>query len=124
LVQRLFGAVGFAGEIKESLMDAVTGLSGSGPAYAFLIIEALADGGVLMGLPRELALKLAAQTLAGAAEMVLQTGQHPAILRDAVASPGGTTIAGIEAMEEGGVRAGLLSAVRKAAERSKELGQR
>ncbi len=122
-IQRILSAVGFAAEVKESLLDAVTGLSGSGPAYGFLMIEALADGGVLMGLPRELSLKLAAQTLAGAAEMVLQTGQHPALLRDAVASPGGTTIAGIEALEAGGVRAGLVSAVRKAAERSRELGR-
>lgn len=123
LVQRLFGSIGFAGQVKESLLDAVTGLSGSGPAYGFLIIEALADGGVLMGLPRELSLKLAAQTLAGAAEMVMQTGQHPAALRDAVASPGGTTIAGIEALENSGVRAGLVNAVRKATERSRELGK-
>ena len=122
LVQALFNSVGFAGEVKEGLLDAVTGLSGSGPAYAFLMIEALADGGVLMGLPRDLALKLAAKTLAGAAEMVLQTGQHPAVLRDAVASPGGTTIAGLAALESGGVRAGLMSAVRSAAVRSKELG--
>ncbi len=122
LVQTLFASVGFAGEVKEGLLDAVTGLSGSGPAYAFLMIEALADGGVLMGLPRDLALKLAAKTLAGAAEMVLKTGQHPAVLRDAVASPGGTTIAGIAALEAGGVRAGLVGAVRSAAERSKELG--
>lgn len=123
LVQRLFGAVGFAGQVKEPLLDAVTGLSGSGPAYAFLMIEALADGGVLMGLPRDLSLRLAAQTLAGAAEMVLQTGQHPAALRDAVASPGGTTIAGIEALESSGVRAGLVNAVRRATERSRELGK-
>ncbi len=122
-VEKLFGAVGFVGQVKEPLLDAVTGLSGSGPAYGFLMIEALADGGVLMGLPRDLALKLAAQTLVGAAEMVLQTGQHPAVLRDAVTSPGGTTIAGIEAMEAGGVRAGLLGAVRAATERSRELGK-
>ena len=119
----MFGAVGFAAQVKEGLLDAVTGLSGSGPAYAFLMIEALADAGVLMGLSRDLSVKLAAQTLAGAAEMVLQTGEHPGKLRDAVASPGGTTIAGIEALEASGVRAGLISAVRKAAERSREMGK-
>jgi pyrroline-5-carboxylate reductase len=123
VVDRLFGAVGFVGRVKEKLLDAVTGLSGSGPAYAFLMIEALADGGVLMGLPRDFALKLAAQTLEGAARMVLETGQHPAALRDAVASPGGTTIAGIEALEVGGVRAGIISAVRAAAEKSHEMGK-
>ena len=123
VVLALFGAVGFAAQVKEGLLDAVTGLSGSGPAYAFLMIEALADAGVLMGLSRDLSVKLAAQTLAGAAEMVLQTGEHPGKLRDAVASPGGTTIAGIEALEASGVRAGLISAVRKAAERSREMGK-
>jgi pyrroline-5-carboxylate reductase len=123
LVERLFGAVGVVYGVKERLLDAVTGLSGSGPAYGFLFVEALADGGVLMGLPREMALRLAAQTLAGAAEMVLQTGQHPGVLRDQVASPGGTTIAGIEALELGGVRAGILQAVRAATERSLEMGQ-
>jgi pyrroline-5-carboxylate reductase len=122
-VESIFGAVGIVGRVQESLLDAVTGLSGSGPAYGFLMVEALADGGVLMGLPRELALRLAAQTLAGAAEMVLQTGSHPGSLRDAVASPGGTTIAGIEAMERGGVRAGLIAAVRAATERSREMGR-
>jgi pyrroline-5-carboxylate reductase len=123
LVERLFGAVGVVCCVKEALLDAVTGLSGSGPAYGFLFIEALADGGVLMGLPREMALRLAAQTLSGAAEMVLQTGQHPAVLRDQVASPGGTTIAGVEALELGGVRAGIIQAVRAAAERSEEMGR-
>jgi pyrroline-5-carboxylate reductase len=118
LVNALFGAVGFVGCVKEELLDAVTGLSGSGPAYGFLVAEALADGGVLMGLPRDLALKLAAQTLAGAAQMILQTGQHPGVLRDAVASPGGTTIAGIEALESAGLRAGLIAAVRAATQRS------
>lgn len=123
IVERLFGAVGVTSQVKEPLLDAVTGLSGSGPAYAFLMIEALADGGVLMGLPRELSLKLAAQTLAGAAEMVLSTGEHPGKLKDAVASPGGTTIAGLEALEVCGVRAGLIRAVRSAAERSREMGK-
>lgn len=123
LVERLFGAVGLVSGVKEGLLDAVTGLSGSGPAYGFLFIEALADGGVLMGLPREMALGLAAQTLCGAAEMVLQTGLHPAVLRDQVASPGGTTIAGVEALELGGVRAGIIQAVRAAAERSEQMGR-
>jgi pyrroline-5-carboxylate reductase len=123
LAEKLFGAVGTVCRVKEALLDVVTGLSGSGPAYVYLMIEALADGGVLMGLPRELALQLAAQTLAGAAGMVLETGDHPAVLRDMVTSPGGTTIAGIEAMEANGARAALIAAVRAATERARELGQ-
>jgi len=119
----LFGAVGTICRVKETLLDVVTGLSGSGPAFAYLVIEALADGGVLMGLPRDLALQLAAQTVAGSAEMVLQTGHHPAVLRDMVTSPGGTTIAGVEALEKGGARAALLGAVRAATERARELGK-
>jgi pyrroline-5-carboxylate reductase len=119
---QIFGSVGVAVAVKESLLDAVTGLSGSGPAYVYTIIEALADGGVLMGLPRDLALQLAAQTLAGSADLVLQSGQHPGVLRDQVTSPGGTTIAGLEALEQGGLRAALLSAVRAATERARELG--
>ena len=101
IVQKIFGAVGLAKEIKEILLNAVTGLSGSGPAYVFQFIEALADGGVRSGLPREVALQLAAQTVKGAAEMVLQTGEHPGLLKDKVCSPGGTTIAGVEALERG-----------------------
>lgn len=121
LVERLFSAVGTAVAVEESLLDAVTGLSGSGPAYGFLMIEALADGGVAAGLSRSMALNLAAQTLKGAAEMVLSTGEHPGVLKDRVASPGGTTIAGLAALEQGAVRYALIAAVKAAAERSKQL---
>lgn len=119
---KILGSVGTADEVSEKLLDAVTGLSGSGPAYVYTVIEALADGGVLMGLPRTAALRLAAQTVAGAAQMVLETGKHPASLRDEVTSPGGTTIAGLEQLEAHGLRHALIQAVRKATERSKELG--
>ena len=101
IVQTLLGAVGVAKEIKEILLNAVTGLSGSGPAYVYQFIEALADGGVRSGLPRAVAMELAAQTVKGAAEMVLKTGEHPGKLKDNVTSPGGTTIAGVEALEKG-----------------------
>jgi pyrroline-5-carboxylate reductase len=120
--QKIFGSVGLAVQVKEELLDAVTGLSGSGPAYVYTVVEALADGGVLMGLPRDLALRLAAQTVAGAAQMVLDGGEHPGVLRDRVASPGGTTIAGLEALEKGGLRSALITAVRAATERSRQLG--
>ena len=102
LIQQLLDAVGFACAVNEKLMDAVTGLSGSGPAFVYLMIEALSDGGVRMGLPRALATALAAQTVRGAAAMVLESGEHPAVLKDRVASPGGTTIAGLQALENGG----------------------
>lgn len=121
LAGKVLGAVGSAQEVPEKLLDAVTGLSGSGPAYVYTVIEALADGGVLMGLPRAAALQLAAQTVAGAAQMVLETGKHPAVLRDEVTSPGGTTIAGLEQLEAQGLRNALIQAVRKATERSREL---
>jgi pyrroline-5-carboxylate reductase len=121
LTQAILSAVGIAVEVDEKLMDAVTGLSGSGPAYCFVIIEALADGGVQMGLPRELALRLAAQTMLGAARVYLQGNMHPAQLKDMVTSPGGTTAAGLQALEEGKIRATLIKAVEAATNRSREL---
>lgn len=123
LVEKLLGAVGIAVQVEEKLMDAVTGLSGSGPAFVYTIIEALSDGGVRMGLPRPVATALAAQTVRGAAEMVLATGEHTGPLKDRVCSPGGTTIAGIQALEAGGLRAALMAAVEVATRRSIELGK-
>ena len=124
IAARLFGSVGVALAVPEGQLDAVTGLSGSGPAYVYMMIEALADGGVRAGLPRETALKLAAQTVFGSAKMVLETGTHPAALKDAVASPGGTTIAGIHALERGAFRATVMNAVEAAATRAAELGKK
>jgi pyrroline-5-carboxylate reductase len=124
LVAAIFSAVGRVVTIQEDLMDAVTGLSGSGPAYICMIIEALADGGVRMGLSRATALTLAAQTLLGTAKLVLETGQHPGVLRDMVTSPGGTSITGIHALEEGGLRAALINSVVASTERARELGNR
>jgi pyrroline-5-carboxylate reductase len=123
LAQKLFSSVGVALQVKESLLDAVTGLSGSGPAYAFLLVEALSDGGVAAGLPRDIATKLAAQTLLGSAKLVLETGQHPGTLKDMVTSPGGTTIEGLYELEKAGVRGALINAVRAATDKSKRLGQ-
>ena len=121
--QSLLGSVGLAVEVPESLLDAVTGLSGSGPAFVYVAIEALADGGVRCGLPRDQALRLAAQTVLGAAAMVLETGEHPGVLKDMVTSPGGTTIAGLAVLEQGGLRAALNEAVATAARRATELGR-
>ncbi|MEM6690662.1 MAG: pyrroline-5-carboxylate reductase [Planctomycetota bacterium] len=122
LVEKTLSSVGMVSEVSESQMDAVTGLSGSGPAYVYLFIEALADGGVAAGLPRALAMELAAATVSGAAEMVKQTGSHPGVLKDAVASPGGTTIAGLASLEQSGFRSAAIDAVQAAASRSRELG--
>ena len=122
LARSLLASVGMAVEVPERLMDAVTGLSGSGPAYVYLVIDALADGGVRMGLPRADALKLAAQTVLGAAAMVMETGEHPAVLKDMVTSPGGTTIAGIAELERHGLRNALIEAVAAATRRATELG--
>eukprot|EP00742_Colponemidia_sp_Colp-10_P002273 GILJ01002427.1.p1 GENE.GILJ01002427.1~~GILJ01002427.1.p1 ORF type:complete len:270 (+),score=25.42 GILJ01002427.1:45-854(+) len=123
-VERIFGAVGISYCVPEKQLDAVTGLSGSGPAYVFMMIEALADGGVRAGLPRPVALGLAAQTVYGSAKMVLDSRKHPGELKDAVASPGGTTIAGIHALEQAGFRAAVMNAVYAASKRSEELGKK
>jgi pyrroline-5-carboxylate reductase len=129
LVHTLLSSVGLAVEVEEKMMDAVTGLSGSGPAYVYMMVEALADGGVAAGLPRDTALALAAKTVAGAAQMIFHEDEssisgllHPGVLKDRVASPAGTTIAGIEVLETAGVRGALLRAVKTASERSRSLG--
>src|SRR5262249_3038967 len=123
LVDRLLNAVGKAFRLPESLLDAGTGLSGSGPAFVYVMIEALSAGGGRVGLPRDVATALAAQTVLGSAKMVLDTGLHAGALKDAVASPGGTTIAGLHALERGGVRAALMDAVEAATRRAVELGR-
>ena len=120
----IFNAAGIGVQVPEKLLDAVTGLSGSGPAYVFEFIQALADGGVAEGLPRDIALRLAAQTVLGSAAMVLESGLHPAVLKDQVTSPGGTTSRGLEKLAERGFPGTVMQAVRAAARRSAELGKR
>ena len=122
--ERVFRSVGEVFQVTESQMDAVTGLSGSGPAFIYLVIEALSDGGVAAGLPRRLALDLAIQTVAGAAEMAASTKEHPATLREMVTSPGGTTIAGLAVLEGSAVRSAFLNAVKAASERARQLAAR
>jgi pyrroline-5-carboxylate reductase len=124
VARNLFEATGRVVVLDESLLDAVTGLSGSGPAYIMLIIDALADGGVKVGLHRETALLLAAQTVYGSAKLLLETGEHPGKLKDMVTSPGGTAIAGLHTLEAGGLRTTLINAVENATKRSIELGER
>jgi len=121
--QQIFQAVGEVVQVPESLMDAVTGLSGSGPGYIALVVEALTDGGVAVGLPRAIAAKLAVQTVKGSAQLLQEKELHPAVLKDQVTSPGGTTIAGIACLEQAGFRAALIEAVRAAYIRSQELGE-
>jgi pyrroline-5-carboxylate reductase len=123
VTQALFAAIGRSVVLDESLIDAVTGLSGSGPAYVMVMIEALADGGVKVGLHRDTALLLAAQTVYGSAKLLLETGEHPGRLKDMVTSPGGTAIAGLHTLETGGIRRTLIDAVEAAAKRAAELGE-
>ncbi|WP_182188186.1 pyrroline-5-carboxylate reductase [Pectinatus frisingensis] len=121
--EKIFAAAGAAIIVEEKLMDAVAGLSGSGPAFIFIIIDALSDAGVKAGLKRDAAIKLAAQTVLGSAKMVLETGLHPAQLRDQVTSPGGTTIEGVQVMEEHGVRGALIDTVTAAVAKSRSMGK-
>ncbi len=124
VVREIFATVGAVHEAPEALLDAVTGLSGSGPAYVLLMIEALADGGVLSGLPRALALELATQTVLGTARLVQESSEHPAVWRDRVATPGGTTIAGLAELESSGVRGAFIRAVAAATRRARELSEK
>jgi pyrroline-5-carboxylate reductase len=122
VAKRIFDAVGISFEVPEKLLNAVTGLSGSGPAYIYVLIEALSDAGVRVGLPRDIATKLASQTVKGAAQMVLDRGEHPAKLKDQVTSPGGTTIAALDTLEHAGFRSALIEAVKAATRKADELG--
>lgn len=124
VVDALMSSVGLCREVPEYLIDAVTGVSGSGPAYMYLIIEALADGAVKQGLPRDIAYKLAAQTMVGAGKMVLETGDHPAVLKDEVTSPAGTTIAALDVLEKNGLRSTVMKAVEAATLRCKEMSEK
>jgi len=124
LVDSVLKAVGISYEVPEELLDAVTGLSGSGPAYAYMVIEALSDGGVLMGLPRDVSTRLAAQTLLGAAKTILETGEQPGKMKEIICSPGGTTIEAVKVLEDCGLRSALINAVEAATVRSKELGKK
>ncbi len=121
--REIFASVGSVIDVPEVLMDAVTAVSGSGPGYIALVVEALADGGVAAGLPRAMAMELALQTVKGTAQLLQQTNLHPGVLKDRVTSPGGTTIAGIAELEKAGLRAAMMAAVRAADQRSKELGR-
>lgn len=123
IAKRIFDSVGMSVVLDESLLDAVTGLSGSGPAYVFLILEALSDAGVKVGLSRRIAQSLAAQTLFGSAKLLIETNEHPGVLKDMVTSPGGTAITGLHTLEHGGVRTTLINAVEAATRRSRELGE-
>jgi len=124
LAEQLLGVVGLCVRVEEKMLDAVTGLSGSGPAYVMLVIEAMADGGVRAGLPREVALRLATQTVRGAATLVQQTGKHPAELKDMVTSPGGTTICGVQVLEQRGIRGAFIDAVQAATLQSSALSKK
>jgi len=123
IAEELLGAVGEVVRVKENLLDAVTGLSGSGPAYIYMVIEALCDGGVRMGLTRDISMKLAIQTVSGAAQVVRESGEHPAVLKDRVTTPGGTTIAALNVLEAGGLRGMMIDAVVAATERAKAVAE-
>lgn len=123
IANTIFKSIGTVEIVPENLLDAVTGLSGSGPAYIYMVIEAMTDGGVKMGIPRQIAFKLAAQTVFGAAKLVIETGKHPAILKDEVTTPGGTAIAAVHELETHGLRTMLINAVSTATARSKELSK-